>query len=115
METIKKGDSLPISGRIEIRDYDEATGFYLEVTDQIDFSEWTMSCQIKDKAGTVVATVPLEFIGTSPAFSASVATDSWVVGEKYRVDIRFRDAAGDVNSTATREIKVLEAVSEVPA
>ena len=40
METIKQGDSLPISGRIEVRDWDEATGFYIEVTDTIDFSTW---------------------------------------------------------------------------
>lgn len=114
METIKQGDSLPISGRIEVREWDEATGYYIEITDGIDFSTWEISCQVKDKLGAVVVTVPLVFIDDGPVFSQFVDTQSWVVGDVYKVDIRFRDELTHVNSTATRDIKVLSAISVLP-
>ena len=117
METIKQGDTLPISGRIEIREYNEATKFYDEITDTIDFSMWSISCEVKDKVGAVVATVVLEFIDDGPAFSSSVPSSetlTWTVGDKYRIDIRFKDDTDAVNSTATREVKVIEAISVLP-
>lgn len=114
METIKQGDSLPITGRVEIRELNEDTGFYEEITDTIDFSTWELSCQVKDKAGALVATVPLVFIDGGPLFSEFVDTAAWAVGNVYRIDVRFRDELAHVNSTATREVKVIEAISVLP-
>jgi hypothetical protein len=114
METIKQGDSLPITGRIEIRELNEDTGFYEEITDTIDFSTWDLSCQVKDKTGTVIVTVPLVFIDGGPVFSEFVDTAAWVVGSVYRIDVRFRDELMHVNSSATREVKVIEAISVLP-
>lgn len=114
METIKQGDSLPISGRIEIREYNEETLFYDEITDTIDFSTWEIYCQVRDKNNTLVVDVPLAFIDDGPAFSEFVDTSAWVIEDTYQIDVRFQDELTHVNSTATRYVKVLRPVTVLP-
>ena len=110
--SIKKGDTIPLNGIIKI------TQDGVDQTANEDFTQWSISCDVKDSVGVKVLDVPVEFFGNTPAFSGEITSamsDTLTVGMLYALDMRFRDGLDDVKSTGTMNFKIVAPVSELPA
>lgn len=108
---IKKGDDIPLNGFIEV------TENGVDMSANEDFSQWSVSCDVKNSAGTKVLDVDVEFFSNTPAFVGAITsaqTDSLAIGETYSFDMRFRDGLDKVRSTGTQRFKIIAPISELP-
>lgn len=108
----KLGDTIPFVSRISVQEDG------LDITDQIDFSNWKVECQYKAPDGTVVYDVADPFVVPGgPLLDCSLpssVSSTLAPNVEYRVDVRIKDEKGTVRSTATRKFKLEAAVSETP-
>lgn len=112
----KQGDTIPLSGRIRIQEWDEDNGEYVDISAVFDFSLWSIEAEVKDLTGAKVADFN-PTIGTGGVYTGeipSAASAALPVG-KYRYDVRFKDEGGRVQSTGDRTFEIYAAQSEVPA
>lgn len=108
----KIGDTYPLSARLRVVEDG------VDVTEDIDFTDWNATCQYKNPDGAVVHEVDEPFVDpTGPVLDCTLPADVSATlqpGVKYTVDIRVRDENEVVRSTQTRTLQFVAAVSEGP-
>lgn len=100
--TLKSGDTLMLDAQLT-----DAEG------QPIDMSGWTVACQVRDNRGWMVA--DLAPVLTMPAlgqYEIRKPTTGWAPGT-YRADLRYTDAGGNVLSTESFNVRLLDAVSQI--
>lgn len=114
---IKPGDTIPLNGRFTVEEWDEDNNEYVDRTDTVDFTSWSIEAQVKDLAGNLVGNFNPVILpgGVYTGSLTSAVTADFEPNTRYRYDVRFRDDEGTVRSSKTGTIEVSEAMSETPA
>ena len=109
---LKQGDNFPLNGRVSV----VVDG--LDQSENEDFSQWSLSSDLVDPNGNKVLDIALAFVGSTGVFLGGITSaqsQSLAVNTIYSFDVRIRDALNEVGSTGTQQIKIVRAVSELPA
>lgn len=103
MSTIKRGDTLALSGNAGVT-FNGAT-----VT---DYTGWSVASQLRTAVGVLVAdlTATLSALGVVTISASAATTALWSPGS-YEVDIQFTTPTGEIISTATAKLAVLADVT----
>jgi hypothetical protein len=113
---IKPGDSIPLNGRFVVKEWDEDNNEYVDRTDTVDFSTWSIEAEVRNAAGTLVGDFNPQILagGVYLGEISSATTAAWPPNVRYFYDVRFRDETGGVRSTSTGRIEVAAAQSGTP-
>jgi hypothetical protein len=111
VDTIKQGDTIPISGAMTIVEDG------VDVTAAEDFSLWSAECHFRERGGawSYDTNLALASDGTFVDEVPSNQTALVTAGATVEYDIRVRDGSDVVWSSVTRLLLVTRAVSGVPA
>ena len=111
---IKRGDTLPLSGLVTVRD-----DAGVDVSAETDFSLWNISAEVRTApsfTGSLLAAATIDFIGDTNEFYGVIsATLTDAFPDVCYMDLRFRDAADVIQSTRSLRLEVEDAVSTAPA
>lgn len=108
--TFKVGDTYPLVYRLIVKEDN------VDVTESIDFTTWSISCQYRDRGRRLVHEVATPMIAPGVLDCSLPASVSQTLqpDAEYQVDIRVRDENDVVRSSQTRVFRLVRAVSEEP-
>lgn len=114
---IKPGDSVPLNGRFVVSEWDEDNNEYVDRSDTVDFTTWSIEAQVRNRAGTLVGDFNAQILpgGVYLGELTSATTAAFPANDRFFYDVRFRDDMGIVRSSATGTIETSAAQSETPA
>lgn len=113
---IKPGDSVPLNGRFVVREWDEDNMEYVDRSDTVDFTTWSIEAQVRNRAGALVGDFNAQILvgGVYLGELTSATTAAFEPNDRFFYDVRFRDDMGIVRSSATGTIETSAAQSETP-
>lgn len=103
MNTIKRGDTLALSGN---------AGLTLNGAAVTDYSGWAAACQLRTIAGTLVADLSASIAanGLLVISAPAAATALWPLGA-HELDIQFTAPTGEVISSGTATLVVAKDIT----